>query len=756
MLPLDELQQLEAQAGSVNHVADLKPIYDRLEELARQHRADFDLQLAVEDVRQRVIDRGLMLKRDRNATPLAAATARVKVDELPPPDLEAQTPAGKPKDVGRMLGVGAGLGIAAWLIIFIILVQIARNRNMPQPPGGVKGAPGTVAVTIATTPPGAEIRINGEVKCKSDCRVNLTPGNYQVTASLDGFDPGATGVTVVPGTPINVNLSMVAQNQTVRLFTDLESGRVVMDGKPAGDLQDGQLVLDRVPAGKHTVQVFGKTADVAFSFEGAPGKEPVLTGPVTANQILAVVVTSFGNQANVRSSAPQPVKVAINGQPAGEAGPAGLELKNVATGDQTLTVGEGAAERKLVVSFGPMPSVTAYLKADINSGTLVVTTNEDDVQVFLNGKEYRRKTRRGQLRIQTVGTVSVRVAKAGYEPVPEQQIEVKKGEESTLAFNLKPVPEKAALQIRNAAAGTEILLDDRPLGRVGSDGSLSAAGIAPGDHAIEARRDGFVARRILRTAKAGETLAIGGAELALIANTASVRVAVSPADAVVTYRRGDDGPVRTLRDTAAKLEPGTYTFAAHAPNYTERSERVTVSAGESRTVEISLAREVKPAPAAVPKVPVATTSWAGWLREDGEYVRRGGDRVVVRSGSLDGTITFTAHLRKAGNLFRGGKLRWFVGDGEQASQFEIDKKRFSAKGPGISRSQDHGRDGDGDDRTFTIQVDISPERIVQKMKSGSGWVTLDSEPVRGEKSTFGFVIPGNDEIAISDFSATTR
>lgn len=760
MLPFDELQQLEAQAGSVNHLADLKPIYDRLEELARQNRADFDLQLAVEDVRQRVIDRGLVLKRERakSAAPATAAAPppRVKVVELPPPDLETNTPANKPKDVRRMLGVGAGLGIAAWLLIFVILVQIARNRNMPSPAAGGKAAPGTVAVNITTTPPGAEIRINGEVKCKSNCRLNLAPGNYQVTAALDGFDPGATGVTVVPGNPVNVSLNMVAQTQTVRLFTDLESGRVVLDGKPAGVLQDGQLVLDRVPAGKHAIQVFGPTADVAFAFEGAAGKEPVLTGPVTANQILAVVVTSFGNQANVRSSAPQPVKIALNGQAAGEAGPSGLELKNVPTGDQTLTVGEGAAERKLVVSFGPMPSVTAYLKADINNGTLVVTTNEDDVQVFLNGKEYRRRTRRGQLRIQTVGNVTVRVVKPGYEPVPEQQIEVKKGEETTLAFHLKPLPQQAALQIRNVAPGTEILLDDRVLGRTGPDGSLSTAGLNPGEHAIEARRDGFIPRRILRTAKAGETLAIGGAELALVASTASIRVAVSPADAIVTYRRGDDGPLRTLRETTAKLEPGTYTFAARAPNYTEHSEKVTLSAGESRTVEISLAREVKPAPAAAPAPPAALTSWAGWSREDGEYVRKGGNRVVVRSGSLDGTITFTAHLRKGGNLFRGGKLRWFVGDAEQSSQFEIDKKRFSAKGPGISRSTEHGRDGGGDDRTFTIQVEITPERIVHRMKSGSGWVTLDSEPVTGNKSMFGFIIPGNDEVAISDFSATTR
>ena len=45
--------------------------------------------------------------------------------------------------------------------------------------------------------------------------------------------------------------------------------------------------------------------------------------------MLAVLVSSLGSQANVRSSAPIPLKVDLNGQPKGEAGPEGLELKDV-------------------------------------------------------------------------------------------------------------------------------------------------------------------------------------------------------------------------------------------------------------------------------------------------------------------------------------------------------------------------------------------------------------------------------------------
>ena len=44
-------------------------------------------------------------------------------------------------------------------------------------------------------------------------------------------------------------------------------------------------------------------------------------------------------------------------------------------------------------SFGPAPMLTAFLKSDLNIGTLIVSTGEDDVKVFLNDKEYRAQDR---------------------------------------------------------------------------------------------------------------------------------------------------------------------------------------------------------------------------------------------------------------------------------------------------------------------------------------------------------------------------
>ena len=54
-------------------------------------------------------------------------------------------------------------------------------------------------VQIATTPTGASIRVNGEARCTSDCKLTLPPGAYQITAFLDGYEPAASGVNLVAG-----------------------------------------------------------------------------------------------------------------------------------------------------------------------------------------------------------------------------------------------------------------------------------------------------------------------------------------------------------------------------------------------------------------------------------------------------------------------------------------------------------------------------------------------------------------------------
>jgi len=623
-----------------------------------------------------------------------------------------------------------------------------------------------VPVDIATAPPGATVRVTpqqstagggNETTCTSNCTLTLTPGTYQVSASLDGFEPAAGAVTVTARQPAAVSLTLQPQAQSVRLLTDLTQGQVVVDDQPPADLQEGQLVLDKVAPGKHTVKVTGQNASASFSFEVADSRLPVVAGPVNARNMVAVLVASFGKQAHVVTNA-GPWKLAVNGQPQSDAGPAGTDLTAFQPGVNEIVMGEGRDQRNMSETFGAAPMLTAFLKTDVNAGTLIVSTGQDGVRVFLNDKEYRRQTQRGQLRVQILGKVTVRVAKSGFQDAPPQTVEVKKGAEARLQFDLKLQPQFGSLEIHGAMAGTEVAVDQKNAGTVGPDGAFSLGSIQPGDHVIELRREQYQPKRLPRSFHAGQTVALAGADVVLVAARGTVRLTRNPASATITYRRNDETEPHEARGNQIELPPGNYTFSATLPGFTEASTRIQLAAGENREMDFTLARER----AAAPPPPVARgmaefEDAQSWKKEGDSWVHTGGGFVAYKLRPK-GVFTFTVELVKGGSVFRGGKVSWCLQylDPKNYLLYEMDRKNFWAgvieKGKRLERIKEpHNLENP---KSFTIQIEVTPERLVQRLRMGNDWKVIETfvEPGRDfTQGKFGFLIPGNDEIAISDF-----
>lgn len=673
----------------------------------------------------------------------------------PPPPTGPPSP---PVNWRRPLILGAILGAVVSVALIAILVNQARKHNLNKE----KEIANSVDVEMATTPPNASIRVNGETKCNSPCKVPLAPGTYQVMAFLDGYDPATSSVNVAIGQPAAMNLTLAAQSQTVRILTDLDAGKIAFDDQPPADLQEGQFILDKVAPGPHTVKITGKSnTDAAFTFEIAEAKPPAVTGTVTTHNLVAVIVSSFGGQAHVVTNS-GPMKLAVNGQPEGDAGPSGVDLKAFNPGVDELIVGEGKDARNMKETFGPQPMLTAFLKSDLNIGTLIVSTGEDDVRVFINNKEYRRRTQRGQLRIPAIGAVSVRVTKDGFDGGPVQTAEVKKGAEMRLEFKLNALPQTSSLQISGGTPGAEVLIDQKSVGTIGPDGNLAHNGVAPGDHTIDIRRDQFTPKRIQRSFKAGQAVAIAAGEATLAAAAVAngtVRIARTPADVRVTFRRADETQPREATGNQVELPPGSYVFYGAAPGYTTRTERVLLGAGETRTVELALARAAAPAPAPKPGDITGFEDAGAWKKEGELWTHRGGGFIPYGMGPK-GIYTFTVELIRGGNLFKGGRIRWAVQyvDAKNYLLYEMDRKNLWAevveKGKKLERAKtQHDLEKQ---KAFTIQVEVTPEHVVHRIKNAAGeWVTLDSFAEPGRDFTtgkFGFLVQGNDEIGITDFN----
>jgi len=436
----------------------------------------------------------------------------------------------------RAMLIGAAIGIIGAVAILVTIINYARNRNKPPIPDTK-----LAGLNITTVPPGAKIQINGEDKCTSPCSLQLAPGDYRITAQLEGYDATLLGETLTSGQPPReVTMSLNSQAQSLRIFSDI-AGKVQLDGKPAGDITEGSFIQDRVAAGPHTITVTGAAADASFSFEVTPGKAPEIKGPTIAHNLLAILVSSSGAQARMQSSGGS-LKTQLDGKDQTPIAATGTDFPSVPNGDHELVVGEGKDQKKIQVLFLPTPTLTAYLRSDVNAGNLVVTTSppEDDVTVYLNGRPQVRKTSRGgQLRIPLLpGNSNVRIAKDGFADVLEQVAVVKKGEDTRLEFKLKSLPRVATLRVKGATSGATIALDGREIGKVNADGTFQSGGVAPGEHEIESHMTGFLNRKEVRSFKAGETVEVNN--LSLSAAVGIIQLTVSPPETRITIRRENE------------------------------------------------------------------------------------------------------------------------------------------------------------------------------------------------------------------------
>jgi hypothetical protein len=621
----------------------------------------------------------------------------------PPPQPAAPKPkpAAKPVAWKKALLFGAILGLIVAVVGIAFIVNLARKHRQSAQPSVA-----TVDVQVATTPPGAAIKVNGEEKCTSPCFVSLAAGDYQVTAFLAGYEPGANGVTVAAGgAPPQVSLTLEPSPQPMRILAEgVDGAQVTVDDQPAGEVQDGQFVVDNVKPGPHTVKIVAKGGEAGFSFETAEAKQPNITG-ATAKNLLAVVVASFGNSARVATSA-GPLKLAVNGQPQGDASPGGVDLQGFQAGPAEIAVGEGATQKTMQETFGPAPALTVFLRPEkvgpsaTDFGTLIVVTGEEDVRVFVNNREQKKHTdARGLLRVPALpGKASVRIYKDGFTTPPTQTVDVVKGADARVEFHLQKIESARPTPMPTAPPPAPV-------------------GVTNG----------------------------------------TVHVTRSPASSTVTYKRDNEAQPHTLSGNQIDLPPGNYSFAATASGYSDRTLPVRVSSGGQIVVDLTLA-SAKPVPVA-PHIS-GMADWedpSGWTKDGDTWIHKGGNFVPYKLPAK-GTFTFTVQLLKGGNIFKGGHIRWYVDyvDPKNFGLFEIDKKTFWAKEVvnGKTKDREKTQHGVDNEKSFTIQIDVTPDHVVHRIRNGDSWTTLDSWTEAGRNFSagkFGFYINGQDEIGISDF-----
>jgi tetratricopeptide (TPR) repeat protein len=411
-----------------------------------------------------------------------------------------------------------------------------------------------------------------------------------------------------------------------------------------------------------------------------------------------------------------------------------------------LRTSSDAAAGKVTLGDQP-PSESGH-----SLGTLLVVAGQDDARVFLNGKLQRQLTEAGQLRLTNLEPRDyvVQVSKSGFQDPPQQKIRIRKGEQASLIFNLQSQPQPqpqpqtqlASLTVQGGVPGTAVLVDQIPLGTIKLDGTLFASTVIPGDHIVELRHERFNPRQFKKHFDAGGTTSLTAADATLEAAPGELKITFTPADANVAIVKGN--LLKTVSSgVPLNLAPGTYTLTARTAERFTRSSTLEVLAGQSKTLDLSLA-------------PSGMSSWddpGAWKHEVDSFIRKGGDFVLYRDVPASGTFIFSAMLTK------GHLLQWVLNysDPKNYVLFQIDDDNFYRTVVRNGEKTDEIKVPEkGDKKSFrTFGIRVSPTALVSQIKHGDSWTVLDRWTQPGadfSQGKFGFYLPGNDEVALSSFA----
>jgi hypothetical protein len=546
-----------------------------------------------------------------------------------------------------------------------------------------------------------------------------------------------------PAVPAPATPPPASSLPAVKLSSDTGTGKVTFDDQPPAEFQDGEWSLDKIPGGEHKLTFEGPRGGASFTFSADAAVIPVVSGPIVAKGVSAIVVSGMADHLHVYSS-DSAVKVSLDGQSPLDVPQDGLDLPSISAGTHQLAVSHGGEQYKLDVDAGAAPTLNAFLESGQNLGTLVVITGQDKAKVFLDGKLQRQPTEGGQLRIPNLELkdYAVRVSKSGFQDLPEQKIRVRKGEQAKVIFNLQPLPVSSSLTIQGGVPGATVLIDQTPVGTVRSDGTLTVASVNAGDHTVELRKDRFKPRQIKKHFVIGQAVSLAAADAAQEASPSELKITFTPADAQVTINKTGEPPMKVSSGGTLSLPAGSYALTAKTADNFTRSSTVEITAGQSRSLDLSLA-------------PSGMSKWddtAGWKQEKGPFLRKGGDFVTYGVSPTTGTFVFSAMLTK------GHRLQWVLNytDSNNYVLFQMDDNNF------YRTVVKNGEKGDEtkiphkvDKKSFrTLQIRVGPNEIFHQIRQGDSWVVLDRWNQPGSNLSlgkFGFYIPGNDQVALSSF-----
>ena len=756
---LDELRRLQREIDGAADVAAKQALAERIQGIAAKHWTDGEI-LSIANA---LLLRLGLVQENAGASPRSKAATLIL--HVPRPSGQKPSPADA-SPVSPRKAPPSSPAPAAVLPEPIPEVKVPPTPVLPAPAATYDAAP----ITLEPLQPEPQETTPSPVRQEqvAPSPAPSIPAIPIPSAPAKEIPAAVVAPTQIP--PAQISTTQTSSIQTPAVQTPTTSPASSKAAPPTASLRPSIRGKSRSAKPKTKTQYTPTPAAIASVVEppAVPAKvaRPSRTKqPATSNSailILVATVAAIGLVAAIfffaqKHPATQTVQTPAAQSPA--AAPAAAESAPTAPAVSAASVPApttpeptppvSAAPAAATVTQVAQPSTEAH-----NLGTLVIVAGQDGARVSLNGKLQRQITQGGQLRLTNLEPRDyvVQVFKTGFQDTPQQKIRIRNGEQTMLVFNLLPQPSAqpqpqpqlrlASLMIQGGTPGSSVLVDQAPIGTIQPDGTLAVSTINPGDHTVELRRDGYKPRQLKKQFVVGGAVFLAAADAALEAFPGELKITFTPPDARVALAKGS---LLTIVHSGVPLNlaAGTYTLTTRTTDGFPRSSNLEVVAGQSKTLDLSLA-------------PGGMSNWedpAAWKHEKDSFVRKGGNFVLYAGGSAPGTYVFSVTPAK------GQTLQWVLNytDAKNYVLCQIDDDNFTRAVIRNGQKTDEVKIADKADkkRVRTLYIRVSPTEIVHQIKHGESWTPVDRWTQPGtnlSQGKFGFLIPAEDQVALSSFA----
>jgi hypothetical protein len=645
-----------------------------------------------------------------------------------------------------LVAIGFGAGVTSW-------VGERSRKAEPQP--------AQFPVSIQVAPAGASVRLvpSGRPNDATEgIPTSLLEGEYAVTATLDGYEPGTGTLRVGPGREGVLNLVLQPVSQLLRLTTDAEDASITLNDQPLSASAPGQFLLEDLATGSHTLKFTGKFGTQAtVLFETRPGQGPEITGPIQARNLKIVLIRAANGKAHVSTNY-GPLEVSLDDQPRGPLGEDGIEMDGLSAGLHKLTLrNEQKENQDLQFEVGPSPALFVNLGSDRNVGSLVIDAGAEGAVVLIDGRKQNPFRQGGKLVVNNLIARErvVRVERDGYYP-HEERVTIRKGQQLELKVALKAVPSDGRLTVRNMPSDMTLAIADGGSYMPGEGGQLMIS-VKPGTRVLRFSRPGYRVVETKREFSAGDQVEIDASALNFTQMPGRLTVTVTPSSAKVSIIRRDRDRTRIpYQGPNMELPEGLYEVEAQNPGYITTGRNITVEAGQPLPVEIQLARIEEKAPPE-PVNPMSLWTNAKDWKQEGEWsvLKSGVARFELRPKGA----VFSFQIRCEGGSFLGiggctPRLLLDYQDSRNYVEYLIEKNKLKRRQlvNGVGGQNEEQRHNARAGEAYPVRITVRDLEIRFEMLEGGSWRTVDRIISQQGVFTDGrFVIDARNEVGLRNF-----